>query len=207
MATTTFIPKVTTTKSSAQKAEEKQKRYELARKHFREDHGWLRSKNYAGSRTRVTVTTKSYQYRSKNRDVAPEERSQNAEKSTKFPAYADHTQTNFDLPVDASTHYTGNGILPYNSESESTAHNNGMGAGLRAHSSQQRQENSKKYDKDLAESVEFGGQERTGSNVRIYEMYASVFGGIAIIIIYLCRQRYCKNRFTSRKKKSLPKDL
>ena len=45
----------------------------------------------------------------------------------------------------------GNGILPYNSESESTAHNNGMGAGLRAHSSQQRQENSKKYDKDLAE--------------------------------------------------------
>ena len=212
-ATTTFVPKVTTTKSSTQKAEEKQKRYELARKHFREDHGWVRSttkfprKKHDGSQTYFTATTKSYQYRSNNRDVAPEERSPNDQKSTETPTYADHTQTNFDLHVDASTHYTGNGILPYNSESESTAHNNGMGAGLRAHSSQQRQENSKKYDKDLAESVEFGGQERTGSNVRIYEMYASVFGGIAILIIYLCRQRYCKNRFTSRKKKSLPKDL
>ena len=68
-------------------------------------------------------------------------------------------------------------------------------------------ENSKKYDRDIAESVGFGGDERTGGNVRTYEMYFSAFGSIAILIIYLCRHHYCKNKFSSRKKKALPKDL
>ena len=200
VTTPTILLKATTTKSPAQKEEETQKRYELARKHFREDHGWVPSsttlprKKYGGTQSySAATTTNLHQYGSKSHDIT----SQNAQKSTKFPAYAAHTQINFDLPEDSSTPFTRNGIVPNNPTSYGNAHaleysgiDSKNGVASHAHSS------------DITKSVGFG------DNGRVYEIYFSVLGGIVILMIYLCRQRpCCKSRCSSRKKKALPKKL